>query len=269
MSPSSPPSGWPTSLREINLLPTVEKEAIYRTLLPDWLLEQYDIDPQTLMFEGHKVVSFHCPEGSRAMEILVRNDALDRDPMLYLNMADTFNNQLLVLLVVVNDPQSERYNTDIDQEGNKTNFGTTSRNIPAELAAMRAGLAPGQVRRGLRAFRRTVPIFEDFVHNMGHDLFLIEPLAYHNAIVFERYGFSYLRGLAEMKRIHREFQPGGEIHQRLTPDNPFRQPEAWQSIRGRAWAIHDGILGHPFTGFQMYKRLGHHAGIETFPDANW
>ncbi len=136
---------------------------------------------------------------------------------------------------------------------------------------MNAGLAPGQVRKGLRAFKDSVPIFEQFVRNMGHDMFLIEPLAYHNAIVFERYGFNYLRGRKDMIEINDEFQPDGALHRKLreSEGNVFRQADAWQTISGRSWAIHDGILGHPFTGFQMYKRVGIHAGIETFPNATW
>lgn len=264
----SPPS-WPHSIREINNFPESEKYAIYETLLPDWLFTDYGIDRETLTFEGYPVVRFRCPNGSRALEVIVRQRATDRDPMLYLNLADTFNNQLLVLLVVVNDPLAPRFNTDIDLEGNPTQFGTTTRNIPAELAAMKAGLAPGQIRQGLRAFKQSVPQFEQFVKNMGHDIFFIEPLAYHNAIVFERYGFSYLYGRSEMIRIHEKFQPGGELNNKLIPDNPFRRPDAWKTVRGRSWAIHDGILGHPFTGFQMYKRVDVHANVNTFPDAEW
>ncbi|MEM6529193.1 MAG: hypothetical protein AAF653_12925, partial [Chloroflexota bacterium] len=158
---------------------------------------------------------------------------------------------------------------DVDHNGNPTSFGTASRNIPAEIAAMQAGLAPGQVRSGLRVFSQLVPPFEAFIERMGHDMFLIEPLAYHNAVVFERYGFSYVRGLREMKQIHQQFQPGGALHAKLTADNPFRLPDAWRTVRQRSWAIHDGILGHPFTGFQMYKRIGHHAGVQTFPDYEW
>jgi hypothetical protein len=260
---------WPTSIREINGLDIQAKESIYETLIPDWIYHDYGIDPETYEVDGHRVVHFRCPKGSRAMELYVYRHAADRDPILYLNMADTFNNQLLVLLVLVNDPDAPRFNTDIDLNGNPTHFGTVSRNIPAELAAMRAGLAPGQIRRGLRAFRRSLPLFEKFVQNLGHNLFLIEPLAYHNAIIFERYGFGYVRGQAEMVSINKEFRPGGVLYQRLSPANPFREPNCWNSIRGRSWAIHDGILSHPFTGFQMYKRIGIHLGVETFPDAAW
>lgn len=263
------PEKFPDSIRGINKLPDEEKRAIYSTLIPEWVFTDFEIDPVTHEYQGHQVIHLVGHPGSRAMELSVRRAATDRDPLLYINMADTFNNQLLVLLVVVNDPNSPRFNVDVDQYGNPTNFGTTGRNIPAELAAMNAGLAPGQVRHGLRAFKRSVPVFEEFVSRMSHDIFFIEPLAYHNAIVFERYGFNYLRGLQEMNRIHKEFQPGGELHQRLTPDNPFRQPDAGETVRKRSWAIHDGILGHPFTGFQMYKRIGIDAGINSFADSRW
>ena len=262
---------WPTSIRGINNLPDEQKHAIYKTLLPDWLFTRYGVDHDELSFASHDhpVVRFRCPAGSRAMEIIVKRRATDMDPMLYLNMADTFNQQLLVLLVVVNDPDAPRFNIDVDQNGNPTHFGTTTRNIPAEIAALKAGLAPGQIRKGLRVFRKSVPIFEEFVRQMGHDMFFIEPLSYHNAIVFERYGFKYLRGYKDMVEIDREFHPGGRLYDLLDESTPFRQRDAWLSVRGRSWAIHDGILGHPFTGFQMYKRVGVDAEINTFEGAKW
>jgi hypothetical protein len=100
-------------------------------------------------------------------------------------------------------------------------------------------------------------------------MFLIEPLAYHNAIMFERYGFGYIRGQRDMIQIHDEFQPGGMLHSKLSPEKSFRPPDAWKTVRGRSWAIHDGILGHPFTGFQMYKLIGRSLEVNTFPDAVW
>jgi hypothetical protein len=262
---------WPSSIQEINALPEVEKQAIYKTLIPEWIYHDYGIDPRTFRtaLDAFPSITFRCPAGSRAMELFVRRRSTDLDPILYMNMADTFNHQLMVLLVVVNDPDAPRFNIDVDQHGNPTHFGTAGRNIPAELAALRAGLAPGQIRKGLRAFKRTVPEFEAFVASMGHEMFMIEPLAYHNAIVFERYGFNYLRGYRDMIEINRQFQPGGDYHRRLTGETLFRDPQAWNSIRGRSWAIHDGVLGHPFTGFVMYKRVGVHAQINTVPDSRW
>jgi hypothetical protein len=260
------PSEFPPSIRAINNLPKDEKESIYATLLPDTFGGEGEVEGVP---NCKPIIKYRCPTGSRAMEVVVKRQESDIDPLMYLNMADTFNNQLIVLLVVVNDLDSPRYNTDIDGDGNRTQFGTASRNLSAERAAMEAGLAPGQIRRGLRMFKRTVPVFEEFVSRMGHDIFFIEPLSYANAIVFEKYGFHYLSGHQEMQRIHKEFLPGGDLIGKLTPDNPFRLPDAWKTIRRRAWAIHDGILGYPFTGFQMYKRVGMHSGINTFPDATW
>ena len=260
---------WQPSIFAINQLDEADKIAIYRRLIPDWVYDWFGIDRETLTFDGKPVVRFRCPRGSRAIEVSIWRRAGERDPMCYFNMVDTFNYQLLVLLVIINDPDSSRFNIDRDEDGNDTQLGTMTRNLHAEEAAMHAGLAPGQVRSGLRVFRQSVPVFEQFVTNMGHDMFLIEPLSYHNAIVFERYGFNYVRGYQEMVSIDQGFRPGGALYGKLTPDNPFRQPTAGETVRGRSWAIHDGILGHPFTGFQMYKRIGVHAGVSTFPDGRW
>lgn len=263
------PDTWPDSVRGINDLPADQKHAIYRTLIPDWLFQDYQIDPVTHEYQGQDAVRFVCHKGTRVLELFVHRTPYDRDPIMYMNMADTFNHQILVLLVVVNDPHAPRFDTDIDANGNPTQFGTAGRNIPAEIAAMQNGLAPGQVRRGVRAFRRAIPVFEQFIARMGHPLFLIEPLAYHNAITFERYGFNYIRGLKAMQDIHNDFQPGGDAVRRLNGSTPFRTPEAANSVRGRSWAIHDGLLGYPYTGFQMYKRIGHHAQINTASDLQW
>ncbi len=264
-----PPKVWPTSIRGINNLPPPQKHAIYRTLILSWTYERFGIDYQTLTHHGQDVVSINGPPGSRAVEISIRQKPDDLDPVMYLHMADTFNHQLMVLLVMINDPDAPRFAVDRDPNGNPTYLGTQGRNIAAEVAAMQAGLAPGQIRAGLRVFRMAVPAFEGFVTRMGHDMFLIEPFAYHNAISFERYGFGYIQGRKQMEWIHQEFQPGGELYRKLDGSTPFRQPDAWKTVRGRSWAIHDGILGHPFTGFQMYKRIGVHARVVTFPDARW
>ncbi|MAU09675.1 MAG: hypothetical protein CL607_07635 [Anaerolineaceae bacterium] len=259
----------PSSILAINNLATDEKVGIYARLIPEWIFDEFGIDRASFCKDGQRVIDFQCKAHSRSVEITVKRAASDQDPMLYLNMADTLYQQLHVLLVVFNDMDSKRYNIDVDQAGNPTFLGTSSRNITEEIAAMEAGLGPGQIRKGLRAFKNAVPIFEDFIIGMGHDLFLIEPLAYHNAILFEKYGFNYTQGKQEMQKIHDEFQPGGRLHDALNNDNPFRHQEAWKTVRGRSWAIHDGILGYKFSGAQMYKRVGHHADVNTFPDAIW
>ena len=134
---------------------------------------------------------------------------------------------------------------------------------------MKAGLTPGQVRHGARLSRRLTTNFEEFVVQLGHDRFHVRPLAYHNAILFERYGFSYALGKGKMEWIQKEFEPGGILFERLDGSTPFRQPGQEKSVRGRSWAIYDGILGEPFTDVRMYKRIGIHAGVSTFPHAAW
>ncbi|MCD4687115.1 MAG: hypothetical protein K8S97_14400 [Anaerolineae bacterium] len=260
---------WPTSIRAINDLPRAQKLAIYQSVIPDWVYEKLGINRADHTIRGTEVVHIRCPAHSNVMELSICGTPESDERLLYLHMGDTFTSQLIVLLVVINDPQSPRYNVDVDEHGQPTQLGVDSRHVPEERRAMQAGLAPGQVRRGMRVFRTVVPDFERFVTRMGHDLFFIEPLFYHNAITFERYGFAYSRGIQKMKIIHQEFSPGERLHAQLDGSTPFRSPDAWRTISGRSWALHDGILGEPFTGVQMYKRVGVDAGICTFPDARW
>ncbi len=262
-------SRWPPSIEAINALDDAAKMSIYRTLIPDWVYERFGVTRDTLSVDGHPVVEMRCPAGSRGLEITIRHQAGARDPLVYLNMADTSNNQLVVLLLVVNDPAGPRFDIDVLPDGTLTSLGTTQRNHSEEQRALAYGLAPGQICPGLRVFRQSVPIFEQFVARMGHDLFFIEPMAYHNAISFERYGFAYTRGRAAMERLHLDFMPGRILHTRLDDSTPFRSRNAWESVRGRSWAIQDGITGEPFNGFQMYKRIGQNAGVNTFPGSRW
>ena len=254
------------SLRQINEMPTPERERIYRHLLPYQLLKDFGIDPETLSdAQGNRLVTFSCPHGSSMVEIDVRSEVGFPDPLLYVELADTRLNQIEVILFVVNNPSGERFETDRDWRGERTMFGTFRRNIKEEIRAMKSGLAPGQVRQGLRLSRTLVPIFETFVTRLGHDYYLMEPLTYHTAILFERLGCNYVQGLRKMQWIHDAFQPGGLLHARLDGSTPFRQHGACHTVRGRSWAIHDGIMGEPWHGIKMYKRVGKHAGIDTFP----
>jgi acetoin utilization protein AcuC len=191
------------------------------------------------------------------------------DPILYAHLTDTMNGQIHVLLYILNDPDSARFDVDKLPDGTPTRFGTLHRNLAAEQAALEAGLAPGQVRHGVRLLGDAIEAFESFVTSLGHDMYFVEPLYYHNAVIFERYGFAYQMGKRLMDSIQAGFQPGGDISALLDGSTPFRQPEAGNGIRRRSWAIHDGILGEPFTNVTMYKRVGKHAGITTTPGCDW
>ena len=258
------------SLRQINDLPTPAKEAIYHHLLPRQLLEEYGINANSLCdAQGNRLVTFTCLPSSGVVEVDVRSKVGFPDPLLYVELSDTRLNQIEVMLFVVNDPASERFDTDRDWHGERTKFGTFRRNIPEEIRAMEAGLAPGQVRTGLRLSRTLLPIFESFVTRLGHDYYLMEPLAYHTALHFERFGCNYVQGLRKMQWIHTSFQPGGLLHERLDGSTPFRHPDAWRTVRGRSWAIHDGIMDEPWHGIKMYKRVDQHAGVDTFPGGRY
>jgi len=100
-------------------------------------------------------------------------------------------------------------------------------------------------------------------------MYYIEPLWDHNAVIFERYGFSYQLGRRLMNEIQARFADGGALRQRLDNSNPFRSSKAADSIRLRSWAIHDGILGEPFTNVTMYKHVGRSAKLNSAPGCEW
>jgi hypothetical protein len=257
------------SIRQINKLPRPQKEAVYRLLVPPEALLRFGIPLSMTDEEGRPLLSFQFEAGTGSVSVGLRDRWDARDPVIYLEMADTLNNQLEVLLFVVNDPDSPRFDVDRMPDGCPTEFGVACRNVEEEIKAMQAGLAPGQIRAGARLSRRLIPRFEQFVTRLGHERFHIQPLAYHNAILFERYGFAYVMGKGRMEWIHHEFALGGLLHERLDGSSPFRQPGAEKTVRGRSWAIHDGILEEPFTNVRMYKKVQVHAGVCTYPDAVW
>jgi acetoin utilization protein AcuC len=58
-----------------------------------------------------------------------------------------------------------------------------------------------------------------------------------------------------MQRIENGFSEGGGLIPLLDGSTPFRSPQASGKIRLRSWAIHDNILGEPFTNVTMYKYI--------------
>ncbi len=261
----------PVSIHTLNQFSEGAKQRIYRTLLPADLLARFDIDPISWKGpDGDNHVVVVAPPDKGLVKIVARHAADARDPFVYLELVDTSFNSINVVLLVLNDPHSLRFDTDVSEDGQPTLFGTVHRNVAAEEAAMAAGLAPGQVRQGLRASETAVVHMEAFLAMLGHGVYYGEPLTYAAAILFEKRGFSYVSGRRAMETIDREFRPGGRLHRALDGSTPFRGRNQWRTIRGRAWAIHDGILSEidmNWDGIRMSKRLGRHAGVNTFPDA--
>lgn len=257
------------TIAAINKLPEPERRALYARFIPRSLLVRFAIDDQLRDIQGQELAKFAYKPGSTDVVIELRHQTDAEDPLLYAHLTDTMNGQLHVLLYVVNDPESPRFDVDRMPDGTPTEFGSERRNLDAELAAMRSGLAPGQIRRGLGILKEAIASFEAFVTEAGQSMYFLEPLYYHNAVVFERHGFAYSRGLRRMQALHAGLQPGGELAQRLDGSSPFRAPEHAVSIRGRSWAIHDGIAGAPYTDVTMYKRVGRLAEVDTFPGGRW
>lgn len=257
------------SIAGVNRLPREEKEAIYGSLIPRELLRRFAISDDLRDEDGNSAAEFRCEAGATDVVVVLRHTPSAPDPLLYAHVSDTVSGQIHVLLFVVNDPASPRFDVDRTADGQPTQFGVLRRNLEAEEAAMRFGLAPGQVRRGLRLLEPSIAAFESFVNRLGRDLYFIEPLFYHNAVLFERLGFSYQRGRRLMEGIHTGFQPAGGLSRQLDRSTAFRMPEAAESIRGRSWAIHDGVLGYPFKDVTMFKRVGAVSNLTTFPDGRW
>jgi hypothetical protein len=258
-----------SSIRQINNLSPEIKADIYRSLVPPEALTRFGISASMVDDNGQSLFECACEPTTSSVTLAVRHQHDARDPVIYLEMADMSVNELEILLLVINDPKSERFDVDVMPDGTSTGFGLECRNIEEEVRAMQAGLAPGQIRHGARLARRLVPRFERSVSWLGHDRVHIRPLGYHSALLFERYGFSYSIGRGKMEWIHAEFSPGGFLHSQMDGSTPFRQPDSEDTVRGRSWAIHDGILGEPFGGIRMYKRVDIHAGVCTFPLAKW
>ena len=256
----------PSTIGGINKLPEAEKRAIYARYIPRELIEKFNLPELTSQKE---LLQFRFAEGSSDVEMRVYHQVGFTDPVLYAHLTDTMNGQIHVLLYILNDPEAPRFDVDRMPDGSPTRFGTLKRNLEAEQAAMEHGLAPGQVRRGLRLLQPATAAFEEFLTSLGQDMCFVEPLYYHNAVVFERYGFAYQMGKRRMEAIHAGFQEGGELRGRLDGSTPFRSSHAANSIRLRSWAIHDGILGEPFTDVTMYKLVGKSAGISTTLGCDW
>jgi hypothetical protein len=261
----------PITLRQINGLPENAKKRTLRVLLPPTLLRRFGIDPVTWQGpdgDGHVTLTANAESG--VTSIAVRERVSSRDEFFYLELEDTSMNGINLNFLLIRDPDGPCFGTDRDGEGNPTLFGTVHRNLAAEERAMKAGLAPAQVCQGLRASGQALQHLEAFLVTIGHSAYFLEPLTYASAWLFERKGFAYVRGHQLMDEISQEFQPGGRLYQALDGSTPFRQPEQGQTVRGRAWAIHDGILeatNATWDGLRMIKQVGRHAGVETFPHA--
>lgn len=268
--------GW---IRRINQMTMPEKEGLYRLLIPPTLYRRFHINPLNFTdYEGRRLARFYCPEREETVMVEIKRRLDDPDPLFSIQVSDGADySQLSWDFLIVNDPESERFHVDTDEQGRDTLWGRASRNLPEEERALRAGLAPGQIRKGLSLSREIITCLEHFARMLDIKTIALEALFYHNAIVYERCGFMYFEGFKRMQRIHQAFQPGGALFEKLNPLNPFRQPGFDRTVRGRSWAIHDGviseidddILEEGWFSPKMYRMVGQANSICTFPGASY
>ena len=246
---------FPSTISGLNQLPTKLKRETYARIIPPELLELYDIQNDLMDPHGNDLFQLDCPPGSTDVELALYHAVDARDPIIFGHLTDTIHGQLHILLYGMNDINSPRFDVDQLPDGTKTNFGYNQRNLEAEELALNAGLAPGQIYRGPHLFQQSLKQFESFVACMGQELFFVEPLYYHVALIFENYNFHYQSGKKFIDRINSGFSQDGDLISRLDGSNPFRQPKAAAHLRLRSWAVHDNILGEQFSNVTMYKHI--------------
>jgi hypothetical protein len=243
---------------------------LFRVLLPTEVLVSFGIDPVTLTDGQDRPVvrlTYGADERGVRFEVFHAGDA--PDPMIELELADNQFNQIEVVWLALQDPRSPRYDVDVASNGEPNMRGIMGRNVHAEEAALCAGLAPGQIRHGLGAFSNVTGRIETFMSAVNQREYMCQPLFYHTAVLFERIGLSYVQGHARMLQIDKGFAPGGDLRARLDGSSPCRMPALADSVRGRAWAVHTGILDEPWDRVHMVKRLGVDAKIDTCPGLPW
>jgi hypothetical protein len=258
------------SILELNALPESVREQLYLRLVPPALFARLEVNPRTLRgAQGEPLVRITAPDGAPWARVEVRRREDDRDPVLLLDVGMSPFGVPELAFVQVTDPAAPRYGIDLDEDGQETLLGTASRNLGEERRALADGLAPGQVRRGLRLLGSVLEAMDAFCLLLGREFYLLEPLFYHSALLYERQGCDYFIGRDRMDEIHAGFQPGGELHARLDDSSPFRARGAAATVRGRSWAIHDGVLGQTlgeaWSAVKMYRVPGRPAAVSTFP----
>jgi hypothetical protein len=262
------------SILDLNVLPWTLREQIYVRLVPEELLARFGIDRGTLRNAGgDRPLRIAAPDDASWARVELRERRDDRDPVLLVDIAMSAFGVPELTFVQINDPGSSRYGVDRDPDGQDTLLGTVSRNLGEEARALDDGLGPGQVRRGLRMLGRVLECMDGFCRLLGREFYLVEPLFYHSAILYERQGCDYLMGRELMDQIHAGFQAGGALHRLLDDSTPFRRRGFESSVRGRSWAIHDGILAGMsaggWSGVKMYRVPGRPSTLSTFPEGSY
>ncbi len=265
-----PAAERPSSIKGLLELPDADREPYLDFLVPPALKEHYGLAGHGPWHRDQRgPYRWTAIPGAHAVRVEVWPDPTAEDPSQILELTDTYLGHMEAAWIVLNDVHEPRFNLDRMPDGTPLALGSPDRNLREEIRALAAGMAPNQVRPGLRLFRPLIERIEGFAELLGIGILFVAPLAYHNAIKYEKYGFTYASGREELEWIHREFLPGGVLRRRMDGSRPFRMPWMADTIRGRSWAIHDGVLGRRWMAPQMYRFVGRSFSTCTFPNAPW
>ena len=122
----------PSTIGGINKLPEREKRAIYGRYIPRELITKFNLqDP----VQNKDLLKFRFAEGASDVEMMLYQQPGFPDPILYAHLTDTMNGQIHVLLYILNDPASPRFDVDKMPDGSPTKFGTLRSNLQAEQSA--------------------------------------------------------------------------------------------------------------------------------------
>ena len=262
-----------SKLTRLNRLPEADKNEVYALLIPPSLLERFKVDPATgLNDKGERCLRIDAPVGGSEASVDLRCGPGARDQVFYIEVSDSRDLvQLMWDFIMVNDPESPRFDTDVTPNGGDRWLNWRKRNHKEEKRALEAGLAPGQVRRGLKLSGQVIERLEVFAQTMGFKSIALEALFYHNAILYERHGFRYFSAEQAMRKIHEGFKPGEPLYERLE-GSTFRHPRLARTARGRSWLIHSNLLDEvwelgfdPWCPPKMYKMVGKSFEVDTAP----
>ena len=244
-----------------------EPESV-RRLVPLELITRFHLpDPRSCDF-GSGAYHLERDPVRPGLLLAVRADSFGRDPLYIVHLNFSFLENIEISWIAANDPESPRF--DVDLLGRlPLEPKSGGRNIPEELRAYDFGLWPNQVRRGLHLLGPALRCVEDYALAVGAGLLSIFPMEYHNAIEYEHYGFGYRSGEDLMRSIHGGFSENGTLTALLDGTGPFRRPELARTVRGRSWAVHDGILDGDWYAPEMFKAVGTLNRLDTAPGVPW
>jgi len=96
----------PHTVRSINTLPDDQKREIYTRLIPDEIIQRFELDASLRTPQGHDLLVLNCPAESPLAEMALYHKPGAPDPILYGKITDTMTGPLHILLYLLNDPHS-------------------------------------------------------------------------------------------------------------------------------------------------------------------